>query len=39
MNITGTILKNLRMKKHLTLEELANELNDKFDINITRSII
>lgn len=39
MNITGTILKNLRMKKHLTLEELANELNDKFDINITRSML
>lgn len=39
MNITGTILKKLRIKKNITLEQLATELNEKFNINITRSML
>lgn len=39
MNITGTILKELRMKKNITLEQLANEINEMFNINLTKSMI
>jgi len=39
MNITGSILKNLRIKKNITLEQLATEINEKFDINLTRSML
>jgi transcriptional regulator with XRE-family HTH domain len=39
MNITGTILKNLRLKKNITLDQLAAELNETFDINITGSML
>lgn len=39
MNITGTIIKDLRMKKNITLEELSNKLNGEFGVNITRSML
>lgn len=39
MNITGTILKDLRKNKNLTLDELAEELNEKFNITITGSML
>ena len=39
MSITGTILKNLRLKKNITLDQLASELNEAFDINITGSML
>ncbi|MDR3596636.1 helix-turn-helix transcriptional regulator [Clostridium sp.] len=39
MNITGTVLKNLRLKKNITLDQLAAELNQKFNINITGSML
>lgn len=39
MNITSTILKELRIKKNITLEQLALEINEKFNINITRSML
>lgn len=39
MNITGTILKELRIKKNITLEQLATELNEKFNVNLTRSML
>jgi len=39
MNIIGTNLKDLRIKKKITLEQLAVQINEKFSINITRSMI
>lgn len=39
MNITGTILKNLRLKRNITLDQLASELNDIFNINLTGSML
>jgi len=39
MNITGTILKELRVKKNITLEQLSTELNEKFNVNLTRSML
>lgn len=39
MNITGAILKNLRIKRNITLDQLAAELNELFNINITGSMI
>jgi transcriptional regulator with XRE-family HTH domain len=39
MNITGTILKNLRIKRNITLDQLAAKLNEMFDINITGSML
>jgi Uncharacterized protein conserved in bacteria len=39
MNITGTILKNLRLKKNITLDQLASELNELFNINLTGSML
>ncbi|ALB47592.1 helix-turn-helix domain-containing protein [Clostridium beijerinckii] len=39
MNKTGTILKNLRLKKNMTLDQLAAEINETFDINITGSML
>lgn len=39
MNITGTILKNLRIKRNITLDQLAAELNEMFTINITGSML
>ena len=39
MNIIGTNLKDLRLKKNITLDKLADEINERFNINITRSMI
>lgn len=39
MNITGTILKNLRLKKNITLDQLSTELNEMFSISITGSML
>lgn len=39
MNITGIILNNLRLKKNITLDQLASEINKTFDINITGSML
>lgn len=39
MNITGPILKNLRIKRNITLDQLASALNETFNINITGSMI
>lgn len=39
MNVTGPILKNLRLKKNITMDQLAAELNEMFNINITGSMI
>lgn len=39
MNITGSILKELRIKKNITLEQLATEINEQFNINLTRSML
>lgn len=39
MNITGTILKNLRIKRNITLDQLASELNEIYNINITGSML
>ena len=39
MNVTGTILKELRIKNNLTLEHLATEINEKFNVNLTRSML
>lgn len=39
MNITGAILKDLRKNKNLTLDQLAEELNKKFNITITGSML
>ncbi|OCA96940.1 helix-turn-helix domain-containing protein [Clostridium beijerinckii] len=39
MNVTGIILKNLRLKKNITLDQLASEINKTFDINITGSML
>ncbi len=39
MNITGTILKDLRMKQQISLQELANELNAEFDAKISRGTL
>jgi len=39
MNITGTILKELRINKNITLEQLATEINETFNVNLTRSML
>lgn len=39
MNITGALLKELRIKKNITLEQLATKLNEKFNVNLTRSML
>ena len=39
MNIIGTNLKDLRLKKNITLDKLADEINERFNISITRSMI
>jgi transcriptional regulator with XRE-family HTH domain len=39
MNITGTILKKLRLKRNITLDQLASELNELFNINLTGSML
>lgn len=39
MNITGTKLKNLRLKRNLTLDQLAAEINEIFNISITGSML
>lgn len=39
MNITGTILKKLRLKRNITLDQLALELNELFNISITGSML
>ena len=39
MNITGTILKKLRLKRNITLDQLASELNELFNISITGSML
>ena len=39
MRTTGTILKELRLNKKITLEQLAAEMNEKFNIRLTRSMI
>lgn len=39
MNIVGTNLKNLRLKKNIKLDELAAEMNERFNIKITGSMI
>ncbi|AJG98783.1 hypothetical protein LF65_02195 [Clostridium beijerinckii] len=39
MNITGKILKNLRLNKNITLDQLADEINEMFKISITGSML
>lgn len=39
MNITSTLLKELRIKKNITLEQLALEINEQFNVNLTRSML
>lgn len=39
MNITGTKLKNLRLKKNITLEQLAAEISEIFNVSITGSML
>lgn len=39
MNITSAILKRLRDKKNITLEELATNVNEKFNTNINKNMI
>ena len=39
MNIIGTNLKNLRLKKNITLDQLATEINEIFNISITGSML
>lgn len=39
MNITSTLLKELRIKKNITLEQLAVEINEQFNVNLTRSML
>ena len=39
MNITGTNLKNLRLKKNITLDQLAAEINEIFNVSITGSML
>lgn len=39
MNITGKIIKNLRLKKNITLDRLASELNKKFNTSLTGSML
>lgn len=39
MNITSTLLKELRIKKNITLEQLAIEINEQFSVNLTRSML
>lgn len=39
MNITGSIIKELRTERNLTLEELAAEINETFNVNLTGSMI
>jgi transcriptional regulator with XRE-family HTH domain len=39
MRTTGNILKELRLNKKITLEQLAAEMNKKFDVKLTGSMI
>jgi len=39
MNITGTNLKNLRLKKNITLDQLAAEINEIYNASITGSML
>ncbi|NMF06687.1 helix-turn-helix domain-containing protein [Clostridium beijerinckii] len=39
MNITGKILKNLRLNKNITLDQLATQINEMFKISITGSML
>lgn len=39
MNNIGTILKELRLKNNLTLEELAEEINKEYNVKLTKSMI
>jgi transcriptional regulator with XRE-family HTH domain len=39
MNIIGTNLKNLRLKKNITLDQLATEISEISNISITGSMI
>jgi len=39
MKITGAILKKLRIKRKITLEELAKDVNQRFDMDIDANII
>ena len=39
MNITGNILKNLRLERKLTLDELANELNNRYSLKLNKGMI
>jgi transcriptional regulator with XRE-family HTH domain len=39
MNIIAMNLKNLRLKKNITLEQLAVEINEMFNIHITGSML
>jgi len=39
MNIIGTNLKNLRLKKNITLDQLAAEINEIFNVSITGSML
>jgi Helix-turn-helix. len=39
MDITSTLLKELRIKKNITLEQLAIEINEQFNVNLTRSML
>ena len=39
MNILGTNLKNLRLKKKITLEQLAAEINEIFNVSINKGMI
>ena len=39
MDITSALLKELRIKKNITLEQLAIEINEQFNVNLTRSML
>lgn len=39
MDITSELLKELRIKKNITLEQLAIEINEQFNVNLTRSML
>ncbi len=39
MNNTGTILKNLRLERKLTLDELANDLNNRYNLKLNKGMI
>ncbi len=36
---TGTIMRNLRIEKDLTLDELANELNNRYNLKLNKGMI